>query len=46
MEDFLATVLPRPVDAVGHSGAVTSGDSRMKKWGGHCGAKEKVGGPT
>ena len=22
-EDFLATVLPRPVDTVGHSGAVT-----------------------
>jgi len=24
----------------------TSGDSRMKKVGGHCGVKEKVGGPT
>ena len=24
MEDFLATVLPRPPDTVGHSGAVTS----------------------
>jgi len=23
-----------------------SGDSRLKKWGGQCGAKEKVGGPT
>jgi len=24
-----------------------SGDSTIKKvWGGHCGAKEKVGGPT
>jgi len=25
---------------------VVTGDSRMKKVGGHCGAKEKVGGAT
>jgi len=25
---------------------VNSGDSRMKKVGGHCGAEEKVGGAT
>jgi len=24
----------------------SSGDSRIKKVGDHCGAKEKVGGPT
>jgi len=26
--------------------AADSGDSRIEKVGGHCGAKEKVGGPT
>jgi len=25
---------------------ISGGDSRMKKVGGHCGAKEKVGGET
>ena len=32
--------------ARGGKRAMASGDSRRKKVGGHCGAKEKVGGPT